>query len=422
MKGKSYLELLFAGVMALSIISCSHNNPDPTPSPTAENFHFDVWTPIGGKSTSMGKDACVVKRTNTLESGELSFKGSGVDVSQKIYPSVIVKGKYYYHVSNEGRLGKYQITEDNIITVSEIPFSILKDRRYTHAWIDDNVLLLIGSNGDSDKILWAKINTETMTQIGSGELSLPTPPSGQMYNTSGMAAYRKSDNMLLYFFTYKKKGKTGTEPTPEFYASFINPSDMKTLKTVTETRAEQMASTARGELRHQKSFFDENGDYYLACNSVLPDERPADAAQRGALLRIKNKAMDFDKSYNAYTKERGRIVTMSYLDNAKALLLMQDPMHTTGNTLWLSKDNPYTFYWAIVDLKSLQLDELKDIPFGSGNYSQLSLVSEGKAYFAVNPKDDKSRIYVYDIGTGKITQGMTLADGAQVDRIIRIED
>lgn len=381
---------------------------------------FDIWSYVTGNAGA-GKSSCIVTRIGSLESGELSLSGNGVDVSHKIYPSVIVQDKYYYHISKEGRFGKYQITEDNIATIKEIPFVTLKDRRYTHAWLDDKMLLLVGSNGASDQILWAKVDTEKMMVIKEGALNLPAPPTGQVYNTSGIVAYRKADNRLLYFFKYNNQGKNGTEPAPEFYAAFINPDDMTTIKTVTEKRAEQMAATAYGELRQQKSFFDENGDYYLACNSVLPDEGTT-TAQHGALLRIKRGAYEFDQSYNAYSEERGKIITVSYLNNGKVLMFMQDPMHTTGNTLWNSAKNPYVFYWIIVDLKTKKIEELKSIPFSSGNFSQLSIVEGDKAYIGVNPEIEKSAVFIYDIPTGKISQGITLTKGFYIDRIVRVND
>lgn len=422
MKKISFYALMLA-LSFMTFVSCGNTpepNPTPEPDPT-EGMHFDIWTPVGGNAGA-GQVDCIVKRTTSLESGELDFKGSGVDLSQKLYPTTIVKGKYYYFVSKDARLGKYQITENGIVTVKEIPFPTLKERRHSQTWINDNTLLLVGSNGESDKIVWAKINTETMTVAAEGELNLPEPPKGQVYNTSGMVAYRKSDNKVIYFFKYNKAGGTaGTEPKPEFYASFINASDMSTLKTVTETRADQMASTAYGELRQEKSFFDENGDYYIACNNVLPDEGTT-TAQSGALLRIKKDADEFDKTYNAYTRERGKIVTSTYLNNGKALLYMQDPMYTTGNKVWNSTSNPYVYYWLIVDLKTLAVTDLKDIPFCNGNYSQLSLAAGKKAYFGVNPKEGKSSVYVYDISTEKITKGLTLAEGFLIDRIVWVED
>lgn len=418
MKKNSFYTLLIA-LSLIAFISCE-KEPTPIPDNPIEGKHFDIWTQIGGNA-GMGTGEFLVKSITTLDEGEIDFYESGVDVSEEINANCIIKDKYYYHVKKTGRFGKYQITGNSIVAIKEIPFSILKDRRHAHTWLDDNTLLLVGSSGDSDKILWVKIDTEAMSILSQGELDLPAPPVGQVFNTSGIVAFRKSDNKIIYFFKYNKQGNDGTNPIPEFYAAFINPADMAVVKVVTENRAEMMAGTAYGELRQSKSFFDEKGDYYLACNSVLPGEGTT-TAQHGALLRIKNNETDFDKTYNGYTQSRGKIVTVTYLNNGKALLYMQDPMYTTGNTIWSSTNNPYVFYWIIVNLNNSAITELKDIPFSSGNFSQLSLLIGKEAYFGVNPEVGNSKIFIYDTTTEKVTEGAYLKEGFTVDRIVLMED
>lgn len=424
---KNNFYLLLTTLLSCTLIACDPEpKVTPEPDPTV-GMHFDIWTPIGGNA-GMGTVDCIIKRTTSLETGEMDFKGSGVDASQKLFPATIIKGKYYYQVTKDGRFGKYQITDNQLVIVKEFPFATLKERRYTHAWLDDNTLLLMGANGDSDKILWVKINAETMTETANGELDLPAPKDGEVFNTSGLAAYRKSDNKVLYSFKYNPTKKNPAPERKEFYMAFINPADMSVAKIVTENRAEFMTSTAYGELRQQKAFFDENGDYYLSCNSVLdPQEtdgngKTTTTAQRGAILRVKNGATDFDKTYNGYTQERGKIITITYLNNGKAVLYMQDPMYTTNTQIWNSKTNPYVFYWIVVDLKTQAITELKDIPFSNGNFSQLASVVGKKAYIGSNPKEGKSGFYIYDIPTGKLTKGMTLAQGYTVDRLVWIND
>lgn len=426
MKKISFYALMLA-LSAITFVSCEKDPaPTPEPDPTAD-MHFDVWTPIGGNA-GMGTVDCIVKRTTSLESGELDFKGSGVDLSQKLYPSVIIKGKYYYQITKEGRFGKYQIADNRLVTVKEFPFTTLKERRYTHAWLDDKTLLLVGANGESSKILWVKVNAETMTETANGELDLPAPKKGEDINTSGIAAYRKADNKILYSYNYKPAKKNPAPERKEFYMAFINPANMSVEKIVTENRAEFMASTAYGELRQNKAFFDENGDYYLACNTVLPGEvngkgEVTTTAQRGSLLRVKKGAMDFDKSYNGYNRERGKIITVTYLSNGKAVLYMQDPKYATPeNPIWDSKDNPYVFYWLVVDLNTQAITDLKEIPFSNGNFSQLAVAVDKKAYIGANPKGSKSCFYIYDVPTGKLTKGMTLAEGYSVDRLVWIKD
>ncbi len=426
MEKNKFCVLLFV-VSLMLLFSCEKNATSPTIDPVLD-AHFDIWTPIDGAG-GMGDNNYVVKSVNNLDKGEISFQNSGVDVSQKLYPHCIIKDQYYYQITKDGRLGKFRIVNSTLMTEAELPFTLLKERKYCHAWIDDKTLMLMGSNGESTKILWSKINSETMKEIDNGELNLPEPPKGQMFNSSGMLAYRKSDKTFLYSFKYNKLQKNGTEPAPEFYLSFIKSSDMSVIKTVVEKRAEFMSSSAFGELRQDKSFFDENDNYYISCNSVLEGEknsqgRATSTAQHGAILRVKSGEMDFDKSYNGYSRARGKIITMNYLKNGKALCYMEDPKYAepSKEPIWDSHTNPYVFYWLIIDLNTQAITDLKDIPLSLGNFSQMAVVAGQKAYIGVNEEAAKSKIYVYDIPTGKLTPGATLAEGFPIERMVWIKD
>lgn len=418
---KCYAWALIMALTAAVFTACSDDDPKPTPKPDpTQKAHFDLWVAVGEEGGMASTAQLLVKSTQSLDAQtQLDFKGTGVDVTKKLYQETIIRGKYYYQIPQEkDRFGKYQIVDaggtHQIAIVKEVSFkkNTLKDRRYTHAWINDHTLVLIGSNGKSDKILWIKIDTENMTILGEGELDLPAPPDKDKFNTSGIANYR--DGKILYAFTYSND-KSG------FQMAFINASDMKTEKVVKETRAEFMAGTAYGELLQHKSFFTPNGDYYLACNSVNAGAK-SNTQQHGALLRIKKGATEFDKSYRGYNHPKGKIVTADCLSPTKALLYIQDPEHT-GAKGWGAD---YNCYYAILDLTTDQLTEIQyngtNLPFSSGTFSQRSLVLGNKAYIGVNPKDAPTCIYIYDIPSGQVTKGMTIAKGYHFERIVGIEE
>lgn len=418
---KCYAWALIMALTAAVFTACNDDDPKPTPKPDpTQKAHFDLWVAVGEEGGMGSTAALLVKSTQSLDAQtQFDFKGSGVDVTKKLYQETIIRGKYYYQIPQEkDRFGKYQIVDaggtHQISIVKEVSFkkNTLKDRRYTHAWINDHTLVLIGSNGKSDKILWIKIDTENMTILDEGELDLPAPPDKDKFNTSGIANYR--DGKILYAFVYNNERSY-------FQLAFINASDMKTEKVVKETRAEFMAGTAYGELLQHKSFFTPNGDYYLACNSVNAGAKSS-TQQHGALLRIKKGATEFDKSYRGYNHPKGKIVTADCLSPTKALLYIQDPEHT-GAKGWGAD---YNCYYAILDLTTDQLTEIQyngtNLPFSSGTFSQRSLVLGNKAYIGVNPKDAPTCIYIYDIPSGQVTKGMTIAKGYHFERIVGIEE
>ncbi len=413
---KFYAWMLLFASACFSFTSCSENNePTPDPIPQEVEAHFDIWVSIGGNSGMGSDNTQLVKGVKSLGDEErIDFKNSGADVTAKLYQESIIKGKYYYQIPKEkDRFGKYQIVDNKIVTIAEFPFTTntLKDRRYTHAWIDNKTLVLIGSNGASDKVLWIKVDTEAMRIVGEGILDLPAPPQGDKYNTSGIANYR--DGEILYAFVYSK--------TNNVRVAFINASDMKTEKTIIEDRAQFMAGTAYGELLQRKTFFTPNGDYYIACNTVL-DGASSTTQQRGTLLRIKKGTTDFDKTYKGYNYPKGKIVTVDYLTQNKVLLYIQDPEYT-GAAGWGSDFN---CYYSILDLDTDAVVELKyngsKLPYNSGTFSQRSVVLGDKAYIGINPKDSDPCVYIYDIKTGTISKGLTITKGYSFDRIVALLD
>lgn len=411
---KTYLFALLFVLPYLFVVSCSENeeNPIPNPPDPEQKGYFDIWVSIGGTSGMGSQHTQLVKGvTNLKQEQNIDFKGSGTDVTAKLYQGAIIKGQYYYQIPKEKyRFGKYRIKDGNIEIVKEFPFqnNTLKERRYTHAWIDENTLVLIGSNGPSSKILWIKIDTKEMTILAEGELALPVPPEGDKFNTSGIANYRK-DGKILYAYLYNKS-KT------HFFVAFIDPKTMGVDKVIEENRVEFMAGTAYGELLQHKTFFNEKGDYYIACNSLLKDATSR-TQQRGNIVRIKKGTMEFDKSYLGHNYPQGKLITVDYLKNDKALLYIQDPEYT-GAGEW---GKNFNCYYAVLDLNTDKRTAL-NLPFSEGTFSQRSIVFNNKAYIGTNPEKEQPAVYVYDLDSEELTKGLTITEGYSFDRIVRIED
>lgn len=391
--------------------------PEDPKEPEASTTHFDLWVTVGATGGMGSTDAVLVKSVDSLkEQPTIDFKNDGVDVTATIKEETIYKGKYYYQVPvSADRFSKYQIVGNKLITVFEQKFvkNTFKDRRYTHAWIDDKTLVIMAANGSANKVIWTKLNAEDMRILDEGELSLEVP-EGDKFSTSGLAKYRKSDDKIIYFYQHKKE-------TRNFYAAFINAKDMTVEKEVKEDRAEMMAGTAYGELLQDKMFFDENENLYLACNNVIPGA-PSTTQQFGRMLRIKKGDLDFDKSYIGHNYDKGKIITSSYLTTGKALLYIMDPDYT-GATGWGAA---YNCYYAMLDLTTDERTEFqyegKHLPFSSGNFSQRSLVDGDVAYIGVNPETSNPCIYIYDIKNGTMEKGLTIAEGYGFDRITLIDN
>ncbi len=393
--------------------------PEPE-KPAPLTTHFDIWVTVGAGSMASG-DAFLVKSVDSLTiQPKIDFKNDGVDITSTIKKETIFKGKYYYQVPvAEDHFGKYQIVGNELKTIAQQPFgkNTFSARKYCHAWLNDNTLLIMAADGSKKKVVWTKLNADNMAIISEGELAL-TIGDDETFSTSGLAAYRKSDNKVIYFFQRKSKDKNAKKC---FYAAFINADDMKIEKEVMEDRAEQMEGTAFGELLQEKMFFDEQENLYLACGTRIPGSKSS-TMRYSCLLKIKNGELDFDKSYVGHNFKKGKLITASFLTPGKALLYIMDPEYT-GAENW---GHSYNCYYAILDLNTDKKEELKyegkHLPYSEGNFSQRSVVDGDIAYIGTNPEDSEPTIYIYNIKTGQVTKGLSIAEGYDFERITKMDN
>lgn len=419
-----FLALLL--VFATGCDDSNKPNPKPTPKPTPEvtGMEYDVWIALDeGTSSAAKQDAHAVRRVASLETGEYDIKGKGVEtLSSEMTPNAIYHDGYYYSVSRKGDFGKYKITDADVKVVKRFPLKEVLDRRFSHVWLDANTLVLFGSAGDKQVVNWVKINTNDMKVVEKGILDLPAPKKGEQFNSSGLAGYRKSDNVILYTYVYdiNKKKAMDAKARKDFNLSVIDAKTMKVVSTSTETRAQMPASTSFGETRQSKAFFDQQGNYYLACNSVNAGSKST-TQQHGYILRVKAGEKEFDKSFIVTLNDNSKIVTIRELMPNVALAYLQNPLYATGKDVWSSKDNPFVFFWSVINLSTVAQTHLKDIPFSAGgNYVELAAVFENYAILGANTKT-QTQFYKYDFKSGKITPGAKLKEGYYADRIVPIK-
>ncbi len=435
MKKLSYLALMLFGMMlSMSLTSCSSSDDDGGNGGGEEvhNVHYDVWVSIG-ETSGMGKaGTLLVKNVNSLDDAtqSIGFKDEGADVTEKLYQESAIKGKYYYQIPKEkDRFGKYEITNTGIRVIKETKFgtNTYKDRRYCFAWTGENELVILAANGDAKDVIWTKLNTTDMSIVAEGELNLPEKtPDVKKYSTSGLATYRASDDKILYFFCEKDSKSTAKG----VYVAVVDAKTMKVESTDCNTTCTDMSGTAYGELLQSKMFLDENDNLYLPIQSQIPGSETSTCAY-SRILRIKKGEDKFDTGYlgldNGYNT--GKIVTCEYINNGKALLYMQNPEFTgtsTDNKLKAGWGNNYNCFYAIYDMATMELTELKyegsHLPYSSGNFSQRSFVLGSKVFIGTNPKDALPTIYIYNTKDGSVTKGSTIAEGYEFDRLVYIEN
>ena len=217
-KFKFTLIAFMAAMMALSFTACSDDNPEPDPNPNPDqevnedNYHFDLFVTVDKHGGMSSKNTTIIHSANSLaaEQGVITVKREGSELGDYSMES-ISKGKYYYQIpATNDRFVKYQIKNNTVQAIAERPFKTnsYKVRAYTHAWIDDNTLVIMSTNGKKDQVIYTKLNAGDLTILDEGTLNIPAPTNWTKLTTSGILTYRKSDNKLYYFYYQKENNRT----------------------------------------------------------------------------------------------------------------------------------------------------------------------------------------------------------------------
>ena len=406
--------------IALGMTGCSkEDEPKQEDDPTIiQDYHFDLWVALD-RHGGMGRDVqTLVRSVNSLEADqpEITFQGQGTEVNSILSLETILKGAYYYQVPVSGdRFAKYIIKDNQIKVVKERRFqtNTYSTRKYTHAWINDNTLVIMAANGDASKIIWTKLNADDMTIIDEGTLDVKMPEGGELFTTSGVLTYRASDNKLFYFY-YAKTGKAfgGKRVTPMMTA-VINPANMAVESDTPCFLDCEMVGTAYGELLQTTTFIDGNNNLYIAC--VTDD---ADGNEHSHLLKIPANSTSFDQSYDGFTAE-GKMISVMYVGGNKVVAYAREDKIGT-------KIDDFSHYYTVLDVVAKTSTPItyngQRLAYSSGRFSSRMAYVNHKAYIGVDAEGQKPQIYIYDVASGQTSLGATMASGYYFEQIRVVED
>ena len=383
--------------------------------------HFDLTVTVG-KQGGMGRDVTTIMQSrDRLDAGAtVDFKNVGAEINADYSMEAITRGKYYYQVPVSGdRFVKLQFKDNKMEVVQAQPFkeNTYNTRQYCHAWTADNQLVIMAANGDKNAIVWTKINTDDMTIVSEGTLAINVADGWESFTTSGILAYRESDNKLFYFY-YNKKG-SGRKATKEekFHVAVINAETMAVEQDNLCPFAAEMAGSAYGELLQQTTFFDEAGNLYLVAFS------DTSIGEEGKLLCIKKGEFNIDADFNGFPNSDGKLLTTQYLGNGKVFCYSRHDDAELGTAI-----DSYAHYYSVVDMKANTRTRMSfggtEIPYSSGRFSQRSAFdpNENKVYFGVNTETAQPQIYVYDVKTGNVSEGIKVSEGYYFEQIRIVED
>lgn len=419
-KIKFLLTSFMALFIAFGMTSCSNDDePEQPDDPTIiRDYHFDLWVALN-KHGGMGRDVqTLVRSVNSLEADqpEITFQGTGTEVNSLLSLETILKGAYYYQVPvSSDRFAKYIIKDNKVVVVKERRFqtNTYATRKYTHAWINDNTLVIMAANGDATKIVWTKLNADDMTIISEGILDVKMPEGGKVFNTSGILTYRPSDNKLFYFYFAKNSsGGKGVRVGPMMTA-VINPATMAVESETPCFLNCEMVGTSYGELLQTTTFIDGNNNLYIAC--VTDD---ADGKEHSHLLKIPANSTSFDQSYDGFTA-RGKLISVMYVGGNKVVAYARDDAAGTGI-------DSFSHYYTVIDVVSKTSTPItyngQRLAYSSGRFSSRMAYVNHKAYIGVDAEGQKPQIYIYDVEKNQTALGATMASGYYFEQIRVVED
>lgn len=429
-----FLFALLALMTTISFTACSDDDDDKKSSTPAEEvapYHFDLVVTVG-KQGGMGRDVTTImqSRDKLSEGAVVDFKNMGAEINADYSMEAAIKGKYYYQVPvSADRFVKLQFVNNQMRVVQAQPFktNTYNCRQYCYAWTGDNTLVIMAANGDKNAIVWTKLNTDDMSIMDEGTLSIKVAEGWETFTTSGILAYRKSDDKLFYFY-FNKKG-SGMKATNEghFHVAVINAKTMAVEQdNINTDNVTEMAGSAYGELLQQTTFFDENDNLYLA---VFSD---TEIGEEGKLLRISKGKYNFDAGYNGFPNSDGKLLTVQYLGNGRVFAYSRNDavteINAKGNEVKATSIDSYSHYYSVIDLTTNSRTRMSfngsAIDYSSGRFSQRSAFAskENKVYFGVNTKNAQPCVYVYDVKTGAVTKGVDIAEGYYFEQIRILEE
>lgn len=420
MKKIKFLLMSFMALfLAIGMTGCSDDDgPNEPDDPTLiQDYHFDLWVTLD-RHGGMGRDVqTLVRSVNSLDADqpEITFQGTGTEVNSLLSLETILKGAYYYQVPVSGdRFAKYVIKDNKVEVVKERRFqtNTYATRKYTHAWINDNTLVIMAANGDASKIVWTKLNTDDMSIIAEGTLDVKMPEGGELFTTAGILNYRASDNKLFYFYFAKTSGRRGKRVTPMMTA-VINPTTMAVESDTPCFLDCEMVGTAYGELLQTTTFIDGNNNLYIAC--VTDD---ADGNEHSHLLKIPANSTKFDENYDGFTAG-GKLISVMYVGDNKVVAYARDD--AAGTDI-----DSFSHYYTVIDVVSKTSTPImyngQRLAYSSGRFSSRMAYVNHKAYIGVDAQGQKPQIYIYDVQKNQTTLGATMASGYYFEQIRVVED
>lgn len=381
-----------------SFFSACSDSDDETP---ATEGAYTVWLQVGSWPNTFQ----YIVGTPSLKEGSVNLTGNGAEVTGTAdYGIIPGNGFYYYHSPTKGRFSKFTFENNTLSPALEVPFTHLSSIG-GFAWANANTLVLIGTNGDSNKVLYSSVDVTTL-QITNGELALPAIPTGFKYYQLGSVEIVNGKLFVALAYTQDWPEKA----SHTFNVAVVDYPSFNYVKMLTDDRSVGPGPSA---LWMPGSFVDEKGDTYIMTNPRWLYDGVA-----SAIYRIKSGTTVLDANYffkPLTSSLASEAVGLWYLGNGQAILKYKD-----GTIADDGSDTAHIYGFAVVNIgDGTIVKKISEIPLDKGEYLQNVVIEDGKAYILSNSQSGSDYVWEYDPATGKAVAGLEVVGG--YDYMLRID-
>lgn len=382
-----------------SLGSCVKYDDKISVGPGSGSENYAIWIQLG----SWPNTSQYMVGSEELK-GVVSLKDNGVEVTGRADYGIIARNGYYYYPStsnNNRRLIKYSFKDNQLNIVKQVPFTY-QSGVSSYCWVDDNTLVLVGTDGTGQKVLCSIVNANDLSVKNT---VLPVPPVPAGYAGIGTRSLNYVDGKLFLTLAY-----TGQWPAPAYAKAIVSIIDFPSLTLVKQIEDNRSVGAGIANMWMEATAVDTNGDYYvLSYPGWLSTTMPS------AMYRIKKGTTEFDPGYymNPNQLLGGEGVALYGIGSGKALMKYK-ALPDDGT------DAEHIMGYALIDLaKGTVIRKLTELPLDKGEMLQTITVDGNTAYIMVNAKNSKDYIWVYDIEKDTVTPGMEIAGG--YDYLLRVD-
>ncbi|MBG6130200.1 hypothetical protein IWQ47_001717 [Aquimarina sp. EL_43] len=400
-----YLMLLAAiSILATSCSSDDDGGPviDPTPTSTSKYVVGFQALPVGDASPV--DYILELPSLASLTTGEISVEGQGTplkgwrffhNVKNTVFTAgysdddkciaygldkdgkLIEKGNFAF----QSTLDNYSAIDDKTLLAVELTYSGLSDKRFH---------IINAETGKLEKIV------EHPIDIDKGDGTAKNP--GTIPWVTGMVL---RDGKL--FVSYHKWMADGSYVTPDVnraYVAVFKYPEFELEKIIYDDRTSPIGVNGHSTGIEKT----ENGDIYSFSTSALSAGFTS-ATKPSGILRIKNGATEFDKSYFFDVESApngGKLFWMDYVGDGKAIarIIIDDTVGPWG----VFKETGDFFKLVIIDLENKTVTDVQGMPTHANRYTSPMYVEDGKAYLS-SYAGTETHVYIVDPKTATATKG-----------------